>query len=146
MLGYYKNEEATKEVLDEDGWFHTGDLATMSAAGHLYIKGRKKNMLLGSNGQNVYPEEIEHKLNNMPLVNESIIIQRGEKLVALVFPELEEKADMDFDDEDMQNIMEQNLKDLNSQLPPFCKVSAVELRDEEFQKTAKKSIKRYLYK
>ena len=146
MLGYYKNEEATKEVLDEDGWFHTGDLATMSADGHFYIKGRKKNMLLGSNGQNVYPEEIEHKLNNMPLVNESIIIQRGEKLVALVFPELEEKADMDFDDEDMQNIMEQNLKDLNSQLPPFCKVSAVELRDEEFQKTAKKSIKRYLYK
>lgn len=146
MLGYYKNEEATRAVLDEDGWFHTGDLATMSPDGYFYIKGRIKNMLLGANGQNVYPEEIEDKLNNMPLVSESIIIQRGNKLVALVHPEADEKAAMDFDDNDVKGIMEENLKTLNAELPPFCRIAAIEIHNEEFQKTAKKSIKRYLYK
>lgn len=146
MLGYYKNEEATNAVLDKDGWFHTGDLATMAPSGHIYIKGRIKNMLLGANGQNVYPEEIEDKLNNMPLVGESIIIQRGTKLVALVHPELEDKEAMDFDDDDVKGIMDENLKTLNNQLPPFCKIAAIEIQKEEFQKTAKKSIKRYLYK
>ena len=146
MLGYYKNEEATRAVIDKDGWFHTGDLATMEPSGHFYIKGRIKNMLLGANGQNVYPEEIEDKLNNLPLVNESIIIQRGDKLVALVHPEMEEKEAMGFDDNDVMGIMDENLKTLNSELPPFCKISAIEIQKEEFQKTAKKSIKRYLYK
>ena len=146
MLGYYKNEEATRAVLDSDGWFHTGDLATMSPDGHIYIKGRIKNMLLGANGQNVYPEEIEDKLSNMPLVGECIIIQRGDKLVALVHPETEDKEAMDFDDNDVKGVMEENLKTLNSQLPPFCRISAIEIQKEEFQKTAKKSIKRYLYK
>ena len=146
MLGYYKNEEATNAVLDKDGWFHTGDLATMAPSGHIYIKGRIKNMLLGANGQNVYPEEIEDKLNNMPLVGESIIIQRGAKLVALVHPEIEDKEAMDFDDDDVKGIMDENLKTLNNQLPPFCKIAAIEIQKEEFQKTAKKSIKRYLYK
>ena len=146
MLGYYKNEEATNAVLDKDGWFHTGDLATMAPSGHIYIKGRIKNMLLGANGQNVYPEEIEEKLNNMPLVGESIIIQRGTKLVALVHPEIEDKEAMDFDDDDVKGIMDENLKTLNNQLPPFCKIAAIEIQKEEFQKTAKKSIKRYLYK
>ncbi|WP_308232695.1 AMP-binding protein [Prevotella sp.] len=146
MLGYYKNEEATNAVLDKDGWFHTGDLATMAPSGHIYIKGRIKNMLLGANGQNVYPEEIEDKLNNMPLVGESIIIQRDTKLVALVHPELEDKEAMDFDDDDVKGIMDENLKTLNNQLPPFCKIAAIEIQKEEFQKTAKKSIKRYLYK
>lgn len=146
MLGYYKNEEATNAVLDKDGWFHTGDLATMAPSGHIYIKGRIKNMLLGANGQNVYPEEIEDKLNNMPLVGESIIIQRGTKLVALVHPEIEDKEAMDFDDDDIKGIMDENLKTLNNQLPPFCKIAAIEIQKEEFQKTAKKSIKRYLYK
>ena len=146
MLGYYKNEEATNAVLDKDGWFHTGDLATMAPSGHIYIKGRIKNMLLGANGQNVYPEEIEDKLNNMPLVGESIIIQRDTKLVALVHPELEDKEAMDFDDDDIKGIMDENLKTLNNQLPPFCKIAAIEIQKEEFQKTAKKSIKRYLYK
>lgn len=146
MLGYYKNEEATNAVLDKDGWFHTGDLATMAPSGHIYIKGRIKNMLLGANGQNVYPEEIEDKLNNMPLVGESIIIQRGTKLVALVHPEKEDKEAMDFDDDDVKGIMDENLKTLNNQLPPFCKIAAIEIQKEEFQKTAKKSIKRYLYK
>ena len=146
MLGYYKNEEATNTVLDKDGWFHTGDLATMAPSGHIYIKGRIKNMLLGANGQNVYPEEIEDKLNNMPLVGESIIIQRDTKLVALVHPEIEDKEAMDFDDDDVKGIMDENLKTLNNQLPPFCKIAAIEIQKEEFQKTAKKSIKRYLYK
>ena len=146
MLGYYKNEEATRAVIDNDGWFHTGDLATMAPSGHFYIKGRIKNMLLGANGQNVYPEEIEDKLNNMPLVGESIIIQRGSKLVALVHPEIEDKEAMDFNDDDVKGIMDENLKTLNSQLPPFCKISSIEIKIEEFEKTAKKSIKRYLYK
>ena len=146
MLGYYKNEEATRAVIDKDGWFHTGDLATMAPSGHFYIKGRIKNMLLGANGQNVYPEEIEDKLNNMPLVGESIIIQRGSKLVALVHPEIEDKEAMDFNDDDVKGIMDENLKTLNSQLPPFCKISSIEIKIEEFEKTAKKSIKRYLYK
>ncbi len=146
MLGYYKNEEATRAVIDDEEWFHTGDLATMAPSGHIYIKGRIKNMLLGANGQNVYPEEIEDKLNNMPLVSESIIIQRGNKLVALVHPEAEDKEAMDFNDDDVKGIMDENLKNLNSQLPPFCKISAIEIQKEEFQKTAKKSIKRYLYK
>ena len=146
MLGYCKNEEATNAVLDKDGWFHTGDLATMAPSGHIYIKGRIKNMLLGANGQNVYPEEIEDKLNNMPLVGESIIIQRDTKLIALVHPEIEDKEAMDFDDDDVKGIMDENLKTLNNQLPPFCKIAAIEIQKEEFQKTAKKSIKRYLYK
>ena len=146
MLGYYKNEEATNAVLDKDGWFHTGDLVTMAPSGHIYIKGRIKNMLLGANGQNVYPEEIEDKLNNMPLVGESIIIQRDTKLIALVHPEIEDKEAMDFDDDDVKGIMDENLKTLNNQLPPFCKIAAIEIQKEEFQKTAKKSIKRYLYK
>ena len=146
MLGYYKNEEATKQVIDEDGWFHTGDLATMAPSGHIYIKGRIKNMLLGANGQNVYPEEIEDKLNNMPLVGESIIIQRNSKLVALVHPEAEDKEDMNFDDDDIKGIMDENLKTLNAQLPPFCKIAAIEIQKQEFEKTAKKSMKRYLYK
>ena len=146
MLGYYKNEEATKQVIDEDGWFHTGDLATMAPSGHIYIKGRIKNMLLGANGQNVYPEEIEDKLNNMPLVGESIIIQRNSKLVALVHPEAEDKEDMNFDDDDIKGIMDENLKTLNAQLPPFCKIAAIEIQKQEFEKTAKKSIKRHLYK
>lgn len=146
MLGYYKNEQATKEVLDEEGWFHTGDLATMDADGHVYIKGRIKNLLLGSNGQNIYPEEIESKLNSMPLVNESIIVQKGDHLIALVHPDFEESTALDFTDEDLLNVMEENRLTLNQELPPFCKISGIRLHKEEFQKTAKKSIKRYLYK
>ena len=145
MLGYYKNEEATKEVLDKDGWYHTGDLGTMSADGHLFLRGRIKNMLLGSNGQNVYPEEIEDKLNSMSMVSECIIIQRGDKLVGLVYPDLDEAKEMGFSQSDLQEIMEQNRLELNSMLPSFCHLSAIELRDEEFAKTPKKSIKRYLY-
>lgn len=146
MLGYYKNEEATKEVIDKERWFHTGDLATMDKGGRIYIKGRIKNLLLGSNGQNIYPEEIEDKLNSMPLVNESIIIQKDDHLIALVHPDTEESEALDFNDEDILNVMEENRQALNKELPHFCKISTIRLHKEEFQKTAKKSIKRYLYK
>ena len=146
MLGYYKNEEATREALDSEGWYHTGDLATMSADGHVFIRGRIKNMLLGANGQNVYPEEIEDKLNSMAMVNESLIVQRGDKLVGLVYPDFDEAHSMGFNESDIESVMEQNRKELNEQLPPFCQLSAIQLQHEEFAKTPKKSIKRYLYK
>lgn len=145
MVGYYKNEEATKAVLEDSGWYHTGDLATMSSDGHVFIRGRKKNMLLGSNGQNVYPEEIEDKLNSMTLVSESVIIQRGDKLIGLVYPDVDEAKEMGFSKEDLEDIMEQNRLKLNDLVPSFCRVAAIELRDEEFAKTPKKIIKRYLY-
>lgn len=145
MLGYYKNEEATRAVIDVDGWFHTGDLATMSADGHVFIRGRIKNMLLGANGQNVYPEEIEDKLNSMALVGESLVVQRGDQLVALVHPDVEEVKSMGFDDADLRGVMEQNRIELNSKLPHFCKIAAIQLHATEFEKTPKKSIKRYKY-
>ena len=144
--GQNKNEEATREALDSEGWYHTGDLATMSADGHVFIRGRIKNMLLGANGQNVYPEEIEDKLNSMAMVNESLIVQRGDKLVGLVFPDFDEAHAMGFNDSDIESVMEQNRKELNEQLPPFCHLSAIQLQNEEFAKTPKKSIKRYMYK
>lgn len=145
MLGYYKNEEATRAVIDADGWFHTGDLATMSADGHVFIRGRIKNMLLGANGQNVYPEEIEDKLNSMALVGESLVVQRGDQIVALVHPDVEEVKSMGFDDADLRGVMEQNRIELNSKLPHFCKIAAIQLHATEFEKTPKKSIKRYKY-
>lgn len=145
MKGYYKNQEATDAVIDKDGWFHTGDLATMAADGHIFVRGRSKNMLLGPNGQNIYPEEIEDKLNSMAMVNESIVIQNDDKLVALVHPDMEEVNNLGFTDEDLENIMEQNRKELNMQIPGFAKVSRIKLHNQEFEKTAKKSIKRYLY-
>ena len=145
MLGYYKNEEATREVLDKDGWYHTGDLGTMSDDGHVFIRGRIKNMLLSANGQNVYPEEIEDKLNSMALVSESLVVQREDKFVALVYPDYDEVKNMGFSTEDLENIMEQNRKELNNQLPPYSHLAAIQLQKEEFAKTPKKSIKRYLY-
>ena len=143
MLGYYKNEEATKQVIDEEGWYHTGDLGTMDKSQHVFIRGRIKNMLLGSNGQNVYPEEIEDKLSSMPMVSECIVVQRGEKLVALVHPDKDDL--ISFSHEELEGIMEQNRNDLNKQLPVYCRIQAIELQEEEFAKTPKKSIKRYLY-
>ena len=145
MKGYYKNPEATHAVIDKDGWFHTGDLATMSADGHFFIKGRSKNMLLGANGQNIYPEEIEDRLNSMALVSESIIVQRNNKLVALIHPDYDEASSMGFTAEDLGHIMDQNRVELNSQMPSFAKISGIQIHENEFEKTAKKSIKRYLY-
>ena len=146
MLGYYKNEEATRQALDSDGWYHSGDLALMDKDGYVYIKGRIKNMLLGANGQNVYPEEIEDKLNSMTLVVESLITQKNDKLVALIYPDYEEAKNLGFSKEDLQQVMSQNLLELNQLIPSYSKVSTFKLQDEEFEKTPKKSIKRYLYK
>jgi AMP-binding enzyme family protein len=146
MLGYYKNEEATNQVLDSNGWYHTGDLGIMDKDGNIFIKGRSKNMLLGSNGQNIYPEEIEDKLNSLALVGESIVLQREEKLVALVHPDMEEAESMGFSMDDIQKVMAQNLQTLNEMMPGYSKVSEIILHEEEFEKTPKKSIKRYLYK
>lgn len=146
MLGYYKNEEATQQVLDQEGWYHTGDLGIMDADGYIFVKGRIKNMLLGANGQNIYPEEIEDKLNSMMLVVESLIIQKGDKLAALIYPDYDEAKSLGFSKEDLQHVMEQNMLELNQMIPSYSKVSAFKLQDEEFEKTPKKSIKRYLYK
>lgn len=146
MLGYYKNPEATADAIDPDGWYHTGDLGTLSADGHLYIKGRIKNMLLGANGQNVYPEEIEDMLNSMTLVMESIIVQRGNKLAALVYPDYDHARQLGLSNADIREIMEQNRKELNQTLPHYCHIHTIQLRMEEFEKTPKKSIKRHLYR
>ena len=146
MLGYYKNEEATKQVLDDEGWYHTGDLATMDEYGNVFIRGRSKNMLLGANGQNIYPEEIEDRLNSMELVMESVVVQRDDKLVGLVHPDFDAAKSLGMSDADIKAKMEQNLKDLNAEMPAYCKLSDINIHDEEFQKTPKKSIKRYLYK
>lgn len=146
MLGYYKNETATAQVLDADGWLHTGDLGIMDAAGNVFIKGRSKNMLLGANGQNVYPEEIEDKLNNLPFVAESIVVQRGDKLVALVYPDFDDAYKQGLSEEDLVNQMESNRVELNGMIAAYEKISQVEIFHEEFEKTPKKSIKRFLYK
>ena len=145
MNGYFKNPEASKAVLDDEGWFHTGDLATMSADGHVFIRGRIKNMLLGANGQNVYPEEIENKLNSMTMVSESLIVQKGDKLVGLVHPDMETANSLGLNETDIAEIMEQNRQELNRSLPSFCRISEMKIHHEEFMKTPKKSIKRYLY-
>jgi long-chain acyl-CoA synthetase len=145
MLGYYKNEEATAQTLDSEGWYHTGDLGTMDSEGNVFIKGRSKNMLLSANGQNIYPEEIEDKLNSMALVVESIVIQKEDKLIGLVFPDFDEAKNLGLSHDDLVKIMEQNKQELNAALPAYCKLSAIRIHEEEFAKTPKKSIKRYLY-
>lgn len=145
LLGYYKNEDATRAAIDEDGWFHTGDLGTMDAEGNVFIKGRSKNMLLGSNGQNIYPEELEDKLSSMPLVAESVVIQKGDKLIGLLHPDYDEAKVMGLKPSDIESIMEQNRQDFNAVMPAYARLSAVRIQEEEFEKTPKKSIKRYLY-
>lgn len=145
MLGYYKNEEATAQAIDKEGWYHTGDLGLMDKDGNIFIKGRSKNMLLGANGQNIYPEEIEDKINSLPLVLESVVIQRDQKLVALIHPDFDEVHNMGLSDDDLQTLMEQNKQTLNATLPAYCKISAIKIQEDEFEKTPKKSIKRYLY-
>ena len=145
MLGYYKNEEATATTLDKDGWYHTGDLGTMDAEGNVFIKGRSKNMLLGANGQNIYPEEIEDKLSNMSLVNECLVVQRGQKLVGLVYPDQEQIATLGLSESDIEAIMERNRQDINPSLPAYAQLTAIKVMDKEFEKTPKKSIKRFLY-
>ena len=144
MLGYYKNEEATKAAIDADGWYHTGDLGVLKD-GTLFIKGRSKNMLLGANGQNIYPEEIEDKLSSMMLVGECLVVQRDEKLVGLVYPDPDEVKKLGLSRSEIEAIMEQNRKDVNPALPAYAQISSIKIMDEEFEKTPKKSIKRFLY-
>lgn len=146
MLGYYKNEDATQNTLDKEGWYHTGDLGTMDAEGNIFIKGRSKNMLLSSNGQNIYPEEIEDQLNSLPMVMESVVVQRGDKLAALVHPDFEEAKTMGLSTDDLQKLMEENRTTINAELPAYSKITEIEIHEDEFEKTPKKSIKRYLYK
>lgn len=145
MLGYYKNEEETARTIDKDGWYHTGDLGTMDEYGNLFIKGRIKNMLLGPSGQNIYPEEIEDKLNSLALVVESIVVQRDNKLIGLVYPDYDEMRNIGLSKEDLEKIMEENRNTLNEMIPVYCKLSAIQLTETEFEKTPKKSIKRFLY-
>lgn len=145
MLGYYKNEEATRQVIDPEGWLHTGDMATIDAEGHVFIKGRCKNLLLTATGQNIYPEEIESKLNNMPYVAESLIILQQDKLVALIYPDSDDAFAHGLSQADLEQAMEANRLELNRQLPAYSQITRYKLYPEEFEKTAKKSIKRFLY-
>jgi long-chain acyl-CoA synthetase len=138
MIGYYKNEEATKAVFTEDGWMRTGDLGILDKQGNIYIHGRSKNMILGPSGQNIYPEEIEDKINSMPGVVESIVVDRDHKLVALIFPE-------NPGDNNVVALMEEHRVALNKQLPQYSQIASVEVVPQEFEKTPKKSIKRFLY-
>ena len=146
MLGYYKNPEATAQTIDADGWYHTGDLGTMDADGNVFIRGRSKNMLLGPSGQNIYPEEIEDKLNSMQLVLESVVVQRDTKLVALVHPDMDAATDLGIRHDALAQLMEQNRTQVNEQLAAYCKLAEIEIHKNEFEKTPKKSIKRYLSK
>lgn len=145
MLGYYKNPEATKAVMMRDGWMRTGDLGTIDSDGFLYIRGRSKTMILGPSGQNIYPEEIEDRLNNMLYVAESLIISQGGKLVALIYPDWEQVDKAGIQHSEIEKLMQQNVDLLNAEMPSYSKVSCFKLYQEEFEKTPKRSIKRYLY-
>ena len=145
MLGYYKNEEATRQVIDTEGWLHTGDMATIDEDGNVFIKGRCKNLLLTSSGQNIYPEEIEDRLNNMPYVCESLIIEQDGKLVALVYPDIDNAQHSNISGHALETLMEENISTLNKELPAYSQISRLKIYYEEFEKTPKRSIKRYLY-
>lgn len=146
MLGYYKNPKATKEVLpDDSGWMNTGDMGTIDADGFITINGRSKTMILGPSGQNIYPEEIEQHLNNLPYVNESLIVEDGGNLEALVHPDFDAARTQNIDRQELENIMQQNLVALNNDMPSYSKVKTIKIMEEEFEKTPKRSIKRFLY-
>jgi len=145
MLGYYKDPETTAETFTHDGWLKTGDMGTMDDEGFVFIKGRCKTMILGPSGQNIYPEEIESALNNMPYIAESLVIEKDGKLVALVYPNFELAAEAKLTDHQLEEIMDENLRMLNEEQPNYAKVARIQIFPEEFEKTPKKSIKRYLY-
>jgi long-chain acyl-CoA synthetase len=144
MQGYYKNPEETEKTL-RDGWYHTGDLAVMDADNNIFIKGRSKNMLLGANGQNIYPEEIEDKLSTLPLVAECVVIQKGEKIYGLVYPDPDKVKELGLSADNVKDVMDENRKLLNTQIPAYEQLAGIKVMDKEFEKTPKKSIKRYLY-
>ena len=145
MKGYYKNEEATSNSFTEDGWMRTGDVGVMDKNGYVFIKGRSKTMILGASGQNIYPEQIEAKLNNLPFVSECIVVQRSEKIVALVYPDFAAMDEMGIQRTDLDAIMDEHRKKVNEQLAAYERLSATIIHPTEFEKTPKKSIKRYLY-
>lgn len=145
MLGYYKNAEATRDVLDDEGWLHTGDLGYIDKDNFIYINGRSKSMILGASGQNIYPEEIEAKINNMKFVQESVVIDENQKIVALIFPDKEMMEKQGVDEKKLQEIFDDHKKHLNHSVPAFMKVSEFRIHKEEFEKTPKKSIKRFMY-
>ena len=146
MLGYYKNPEATAQAIDKEGWLHTGDLGTMDKDGNVTIRGRSKNMLLGPSGQNIYPEEIEEKINNLPYVCENIVIQQSDnKLAALIYPDFDEAYANGLTPADIERVMEENRTAVNAELPAYSQIARVKIYPEEFEKTPKKSIKRFLY-
>ncbi len=145
MLGYYKNEEATRAVMLQDGWMRTGDLGTLDSDGFLYIRGRSKTMILSANGQNIYPEEVEAQLNSKLYVAESIVISQAGKLTALIYPDWEQVDKASISHADLEKLMQQNIDELNNEIPAYSKVSNFKLYQEEFEKTPKRSIKRYLY-
>ena len=145
MKGYYKNEKATREILDKDGWLHTGDLGTMDSDGFLYIKGRSKSMILGPSGQNIYPEEIEARINAFPLVQESIVVDRKEGLVALIYPDMEMVDSRKMKEHALESMMEVYRKHLNREVPNYMQIARFQVVDTEFEKTPKRSIKRFLY-
>ena len=145
MLGYYKNPEATSAAFTDDGWLRTGDLCTLDNNGFLYIRGRSKNMILGPSGQNIYPEEIEQQLNNMPYVSESLIVEENNRLVALIYPDIENGQKQGLSFIDLTKLMKDNITTLNKDLPSFSQIESVKVLQEEFEKTPKRSIKRYLY-
>lgn len=145
MKGYFKNKEATDAVMDSEGWFHTGDMGTRSADGTLFLRGRYKTMILTSSGQNIYPEEIEAKLNNMPFVAESLVVERDGKLVALVYPDYEALDRFDVSVSSLDSTMENIRKELNKLVAPYEQIRKIILMPTEFEKTPKRSIKRFLY-
>ena len=144
-MGYYKNEKATSEIIDEKGWMHTGDLGVMDKEGNIFIKGRSKSMLLGPSGKNIFPEEIESVINNMDYIAESVVISEDNKLVALIYPDYETIRKDNISDEQLLSILEETRKTVNDRLPDFMAVHKFRIHNEEFAKTPKRSIKRFLY-
>lgn len=145
MLGYYKNQEATNAVMGADGWMNTGDLGIIDEDGFLFLRGRSKTMILSANGQNIYPEEIENKLNSLPLVAESLVVSDGRKLTALIYPDWAKIKEVEMTDEQLNHVMKQYISQVNNSIPRYCKISSFKLRENDFEKTPKRSIKRYLY-
>lgn len=145
MLGYYKNPEITEQTIDSDGWMHSGDLGIIDKDGYLFIKGRSKSMILGASGKNIYPEDIESRLDNLPLVSECLVISREEKLIALIYPDHDKRELLGIKEDELNSAFEDYKKEVNDHLPAYMNISKIELRETEFEKTPKKSIKRYLY-